>query len=630
MSEISGALVAIALVLGAVFVPTAFVSGITGQFYKQFALTIAVSTAISAFNSLTLSPALGAMLLKSRAAEKDWLQKGIDFALGWFFRGFNKAFAWSTKKYGSAIGRLVRLAAVVLLVYAGLIALTVLGFKAVPTGFIPAGDRGMALSFAQLPDAATLDRSAAVTAKMRKIALETPGVQACIEIAGFSLLGGAQSNAGTIFIVFKDYSERTTAETSGDAIIAQLRKRFNAEIPEAVVNVFPPPAVSGMGSTGGYKMMVQDRGGAGLDELENQTQNLVKAANETPGLVGNLTTFRANVPQVWVEIDRAKAKTMNVPLSNIFGTLQIYLGSAYVNDFNLYGRTYRVTAQAEAPFRLRPDDIGKLETRNQAGDMVPLGSVATVREANGPNSVTHYNIFPAADLSGQTAPGTSSGQAIQTMEQLAQKTLPTSFSTEWTEMALQEKLAGNSILYIFPLCVLFVFLVLAAQYESWALPVSIILIIPMCLLSAIGGVWLRNLDNNIFTQIGLIVLAGLACKNAILIVEFAKDIQDRDQKSAWDAAVAAGVARIRPILMTSFAFILAMIPLVLSSGAGAAMRQALGTAVFFGMLGVTFFGLFLTPVFYVVIMWLREKLHTRRAAPAPSLQSRAASSPTSP
>jgi multidrug efflux pump len=618
MNEVSGALVAIGLVLISVFVPTAFVSGITGQFYKQFALTIAASTAISVVNSLTLSPALGALLLKPRAAKKDWLQRGIDWLLGWLFRGFNKAFAWSVNAYGRWLGRLVRLAALVLLVYAGLLGLTWLGFSVVPTGFIPAADRGVSFAIAQLPDAATLDRTAAVTAKMSKIAREVPGVADAIEIVGFSLMGGNQSNAGSLFIVYKPYGERTAAGLSGDAIVAKLRKRFNAEIPEAIVNVFPPPAVTGMGNAGGYKMMIQDRGGAGLEALQNQATEMMNKANETPGLVGNLTTFRANVPQVWVDIDRMKAKTMDVPLSNIFSTLQIYLGSAYVNDFNLYGRTYRVTAQADAPFRLRPDDIRKLETRNGAGEMLPLASVATIEETTGPATVTRHNLYPAADLSGQAAPGVSTGQALDRMETLARTTLPTSFGTEWTEMALQEKLAGNSILYIFPLCVLFVFLVLAAQYESWALPLAIILVVPMCLLSAIGGVWLRNMDNNIFTQIGLIVLVGLACKNAILIVEFAKQIQDREGMNRFDAAVEAARERIRAILMTSFAFILSMVPLVLSSGSGAEMRQALGTAVFFGMLGVTLFGLFLTPVFYVVIIGLTNKLRRRRTPTAPS------------
>ncbi|MDB6077524.1 MAG: transporter, partial [Akkermansiaceae bacterium] len=607
MDEVSGPVVAVALVLCAVFVPTAFMTGITGQFFRQFALTIAVSTAISALNSLTLSPALGALLLKSPVAKKDWFQKLIDGLLGWFFRGFNRVFEWSTKAYGRTVGRLTRVAALVLLVYVGLLGLTFMGFKAVPGGFLPTQDRGYAVSFCQLPDAASLDRTQAVIDKMGKIALETPGVLASMEIAGFNLFGGFQSNTGAVFVTFKEFSERKGADESMAAILGKLNRRFRAEIPEAFTGVFPPPPVAGIGNAGGYKLQIQDRGGAGLDELQNQATNLMMKANQTPGIAGNLTTFRANVPQLWLDVDRVKAKSMNVPLDNIFGTLQTYLGSSYVNDLSLYGRTYRVMAQADAQFRLGPDDIRQLKTRNAAGGMVPLGSVASVREISGADKVVHYNLFPAADLSGAPAPGYSTGQALAAVDKLAKETLPTSFTTEWTEMALQEKLAGNSALYIFPLCVLLVFLVLAAQYESWALPLAIILIVPMCLLSAIGGVWLRNMDNNVFTQIGFVVLVGLACKNAILIVEFAKQIQDRDGKSRYEAAVEACRLRLRPILMTSFAFILGVLPLVVGQGAGAEMRQALGTAVFFGMIGVTAFGLFLTPVFYVVIMWLKER-----------------------
>ncbi len=612
MDEVSGPVVAIALVLSAVFIPTAFMGGIPGQFFRQFALTISVSTLISAFNSLTLSPALGAILLQSPSAKRDWFQRLIDILFGWFFRGFNKLFDWSTQVYGATVARLVRISALVLLVYVGLLGLTMFGFKVVPSGFIPSQDRGFVFAVAQLPDAATLNRSEAVTEKMSKIARETPGVASVIEIVGMNLMGGGnQSNAGTLFITFDDYEKRDTAETSMDGILANLRRRYTAEIPEAFVAVFPPPPVNGIGNAGGYKLMIQDRGGEGLDALQEQASEMMKKANETDGLVGNLTTFRADVPQIWLNVDRTKAKTMNVPLGNVFSTLQTYLGGAYVNDFNLYGRTYRVTAQADAQYRLHRNDIRELRTRNASGGMVPLGTLATVLDTSGPDKVTRYNLYPAADLSGQPMPGTSSGEALASVERLAREVLPTSFGTEWTEMALQEKIAGNAALFIFPLCVLFVFFVLAAQYESWSLPLAIILIVPMCLLSAISGVWLRGMDNNIFTQIGFVVLVGLACKNAILIVEFAKQIQDREGKSRWDAAVEACKQRLRAILMTSFAFILSMIPLVISTGAGAEMRQALGTAVFFGMLGVTFFGLFLTPVFYVVIMWFTEKFRRR-------------------
>jgi multidrug efflux pump len=607
MDEVSGAVVAVALVLGAVFIPTAFMTGITGQFFRQFALTIAVSTAISALNSLTLSPALGAILLKQHGAEKDVVQRILDGVLGWFFRGFNKLFSWGSSAYGSSVGRLTRLAAIVLVVYAGLLALTTLGFKVVPGGFIPTQDRGYSASFCQLPDAASLDRTRAVVDKMAKIARETPGVLDTMEIAGFNLFGGNQTNTGAVFIPFKPFSEREGKDMQMPAILAKINARFRAEIPEAFAGAFPPPPVAGVGNAGGYRLYIQDRGAAGLEQLQAQAFGMMMKTNQTPGLVGNITTFRADVPQLWLEVDRVKAKSMNVPLGNIFGTLQTYLGSSYVNDFTLYGRTYRVTAQADSQFRLTPESIRLLKTRNLQGGMVPLGSVATVQEINGADKVTRYNMWPAADLSGQPAPGFSTGQALASVEKLAKENLPTSFTTEWTEMALQQKLAGNSAIYIFPLCVLFVFLVLAALYESWALPLAIILIVPMCLLSSIGGVWLRDMDNNIFTQIGFVVLVGLACKNAILIVEFAKQIQDRDDVDRFKAAVEAAKLRLRPILMTSFAFILGVLPLVISSGAGYEMRQALGTAVFFGMLGVTFFGLFLTPVFYVVIMRFKER-----------------------
>jgi len=588
MTEVGGALVAIALVLCSVFGPTAFIAGITGTFFRQFALTIAVSTAISALNSLTLSPALAALLLKPRGAKKDLFQRIMDGLLGWFFRGFNKTFSWASNAYGNTVARLVRLA-------------------------VPTQDRGYAVVYAQLPDAASLERTQAVVDKISKIAHETPGILNTVEFAGFNLFGGNQPNTAAVFLPFKEFSERKARDQGLPAILAKINARVRAEIPEALVIAFPPPPVSGIGNAGGYKLFIQDRGNAGLDELQTQAFTMMVKANQTPGLANNLTTFRANVPQVWLDVDRVKAKSMDVPLSNIFGTLQTYLGSTYVNDLTLFGRTYRVTAQADSRFRLSPDDIRLLKTRNNSGGIVPLGSVATVKEVSGADKITRYNMFTAADLSGQPAPGASSGEALTAVERLAKQILPTSFTTEWTEIALQQKLAGNTAIYIFPLCVLFVFLLLSALYESWSLPLAIILIVPMCLFSSIYGVWLRSMENNIFTQIGFIVLVGLACKNAILIVEFAKQIQDRDQKDRFTAAVEACRLRLRPILMTSFAFIFGVVPLVVSSGAGAEMRQALGTAVFFGMLGVTGFGLFLTPVFYVVIMWFKERRDKRRS-----------------
>ncbi len=628
MDEVSGPVVAVALVLCAVFVPTAFVSGITGQFYRQFALTIAVSTVISAFNSLTLSPALAALLLPRRGAARDWFQKVLDGLLGWFFRIFNRVFSWGSGHYGSGVGRLCRLASVVLIVYAGLLALTGLGFKVVPGGFIPTRDKGYIIAFVQLPDASSLERTTAVLDRMAKIARETAGVADTVEFAGFNLLGGNQTNTGTMFIPLHEYSKREKPGLDALGILNHLQQRYIAEVPEGFVAVFPPPPVSGIGNAGGYKLMIQDRANVGLDELQKQAFGLMMAANATPELTGNLTTFRATVPQLYLDIDRIKAKAMGVPLSNVFDTLQTYLGSAYVNDFNLYGRTYRVTAQADAQFRLQPEDISLLKTRNSAGKMVPLGSVCTVRETNGADKIVRYKMFSAAELTGQPAPGISTGQAVAAVEKLAKQILPRAFTTEWTELSLQQKLAGNSALYIFPLCVLFVFLVLSAQYESWALPLAIILIVPMCLLSAIGGVWLRDMDNNIFTQIGFVVLVGLACKNAILIVEFARQIQDRDRKDRFAAAIEASRLRLRPILMTSFAFILGVVPLVISKGAGAEMRQALGTAVFFGMLGVTFFGLLLTPVFYVVIKKLTGQFKAPAPAPTPGIATRPPAEPS--
>ena len=607
MNEVSGPVIAVALVLCAVFIPTAFVSGITGQFYKQFALTIAVSTVISAFNSLTLSPALSALLLKGHHAKKDWFARGMDAVLGWFFRLFNKGFDRTTNGYSRAVSGTVRRGGIALLVYAGLLVLTWFGFKAVPTGFIPTQDAGYLIVFAQLPDGASLERTQKIIDRAGEIARSIPGVIGTVQFPGFNLLVGANlPNTGTMFVSLEPFEDRKKdRDKSAQAIMGQLYARYT-ELRDARVLVLPPPPVRGLGATAGFKMMVQDRTDAGLDALAAASSKMLADGSQTPGLAQVFTTFTTRVPQLFVDVDRVKAKSMNITLSDVNDTLQIYLGSLYVNDFNRFGRTYQVTAQADANFRLRADDIRKLKARNAAGDMVPLGTLVDVHETTGPDKVIRYNLYPAADINGVAKPGVSSGQAIALAQQLAARNLPPGMDYEWTDLTFQEILAGNTIIFIFPLCVLLVFLTLSAQYESWSLPLAIILIVPLCLLSAIAGVWLRGMDNNIFTQIGLIVLVGLASKNAILIVEFAKQLEDSG-KSITEAAVEASRLRLRPILMTSFAFILGVVPLVIASGAGAEMRQALGTAVFFGMLGVTFFGLIFTPVFYVVIRRLTER-----------------------
>jgi len=612
MNEVSGPVIAVALVLCAVFVPTAFVSGITGQFYRQFALTIAVSTVISAFNSLTLSPALSAILLKNHHARKDWLASGIDGALGWFFRLFNKGFERTTHGYTRAVTGTVRRGGIAMAVYAGLLALTWLGFTIVPGGFVPTPDQGYLIVFAQLPDGASLERTQNIITRAGEIARTIPGVNGTVEFPGFNVLvGGNLPNSGTMFVSLEPFENRKEPRKFAQAILKQLYARYG-DLRDARILVLPPPPVRGLGSTAGFKMMIQDRADLGLNALAGTAFNMVVDGSKTPGLAAVFTTFTTRVPQIFVDVDRVKAKSMGLTLAEVNDTLQTYLGSFYVNDFNRFGRTYQVTAQADANFRLKVEDIRKLKARTTSGEMTPLGALVDVRETTGPDKVIRYNMYPAADINGIALPGISSGQAIAIAQGLAAKQLPPGMNYEWTDLTFQEQLAGNTIIFIFPLCVLLVFLTLAAQYESWSLPLSIILIVPMCLLSAVAGILLRGMDNNIFTQIGLIVLVGLASKNAILIVEFAKQLEDTG-KSIRDAAVEAARLRLRPILMTSFAFILGVVPLVLAKGAGSEMRQALGTTVFFGMLGVTFFGLILTPVFYVVIRKLTERLKT--AAP---------------
>lgn len=614
MNEVSGAVIAIGLVLAAVFIPTAFLSGLTGQFYRQFALTIAVSTLISAFNSLTLSPALAALLLQPHHEARDWLGRLIHASVGWIFTGFNRVFEGGRNGYVGLLRRVVRHCGVALVLYLGLLALTWFGFTQVPTGFVPPQDKGYLIAYVQLPDGASIERTRAVSDRMAKVMQQTPGVGHVVEIVGLSFVTlGNQANAASFFIPLEPFQRRVKSGLTGDKITADLRARL-ASIQDGFIGVFGPPPVDGLGLVGGFKLQVQDRAQLGFQALQAETYKLMAAANlDTQHIAGALCTFRANVPQVYLDVDRAKAKTMNLPLTAVWDTLQIYLGSLYVNDFNAFGRPYRVTAQADAPFRAKADDVAQLRTRNARGEMVPLGTLIRVRDVSAPVSVVRYNMYPSAEITGATAPGISTGEGLRIMEDLADRILPPGMRAEWTEISLLQKLAGNSALFIFPLCVLMVFLVLAAQYESWSLPLAIILIVPLCLLFAMGGVWARGQDNNLFTQIGLVVLMGLACKNAILIVEFAKQMQDAGRNRV-EAALEASRLRLRPILMTSLAFAFGVLPMMLSHGAGAEMRVSIGTAVFFGMLGVTFFGLFLTPVFYVVIRRVLER--KQRSIPA--------------
>ena len=601
MDEVTGPIVATALVLCAVFIPTAFISGLSGMFYKQFAITIAISTVISAFNSLTLSPALSALLLRDHHAPKDGLTRVLDRLLGWFFRPFNRFFDWASGQYSKAVARVIRVSVVALAVYAGLIFLTGRIFQAVPAGFIPSQDKQFLICVAQLPDAASLDRTDAVIRRMSDLAMKVPGVAASVAFPGLSPNGfTASPNSGIAFITLDDFERRRSPDLSANAIIGKLYQAFG-EIQEARMIVINAPAVNGLSTGGGFKMYVEDRANLGPEALYGATWGTIGAAYATNVLQGVYSTYQINVPQIDLDVDRVKAKSLGVSLSSLYETLQVYLGSLYVNDFNQFGRTYQVVAQADSKFRDGADDIRRLKVRNERGQMVPMGTLVTVREAFGPDRVMRYNGYPAAEINGAPAPGYSSGQAEAFIEGLVKQTLPPGMAYEWTELTYQQRIAGNTAVYIFPLCILLVFLVLAAQYESLSLPLVIILIVPMTLLSAMVGVLLKGSDNNIFTQIGLIVLVGLACKNAILIVEFAREKQ-REGQDPMSAALEACKLRLRPILMTSIAFIAGVYPLVISSGAGAEMRQAMGVAVFSGMIGVTVFGLFLTPVFYVEIM----------------------------
>ncbi|PWK92587.1 efflux RND transporter permease subunit [Fulvimonas soli] len=614
MTEVTGPIVATALVLCAVFVPAAFISGLTGQFYRQFALTIAISTVISAFNSLTLSPALSALLLKAHDAPKDRLSVWIERAFGWLFRPFNRLFVRGAGRYVEGVKRVLVRGPAALAIYAGLVLLGVFGFVHVPTGFVPTQDKQYLVSFAQLPDAASLDRTEDVIRRMSAIALKQPGVESAVAFPGLSINGFTNSsNAGIVFVTLKPFEERTDASLSAGAIAGALNQKY-AAIQDAYIAVFPPPPVMGLGTIGGFRIQIEDRADLGFEELYKQTQNLIAESRKTPALAGLFSSYQVSVPQIDAEVDREKAKAEGVDLADAYQTMQAYLGSLYVNDFNRFGRTYQVNVSAEPGHRHEPEDVLGLKTRNAQGALVPLGSFVTVSHGVGPDRVQHYNGYPTAEINGGPAPGFSSGQAQDAMEKLARENLPNGMSYEWTELTYQQILAGNTAVLVFPLCVLLVFLVLASLYESLTLPLAVILIVPMVLLSAIAGVWLSRGDNNIFTQIGLIVLVGLACKNAILIVEFAREAQLHEGLDRVQAVLEAARLRLRPILMTSIAFIMGVVPLVLSHGAGAEMRHAMGVAVFAGMLGVTFFGLIFTPLFYVLIRGWTERLAERRRA----------------
>ncbi|TAG84446.1 MAG: multidrug efflux RND transporter permease subunit, partial [Betaproteobacteria bacterium] len=630
MREVSGPIIAIALVLCAVFVPLAFVPGLTGQFYKQFAVTIAISTVISAFNSLTLSPALSAILLRPHDAPKDRLTKIIDSVFGRFFRWFDRMFRRSSEAYGRRVGGVIRHKSMSMLVYAVLLAATAFLFTRVPAGFVPAPDKQYLIGIAQLPAGASLDRTDAVIREMSDIALKVPGIVDSVAFPGLSIAGfSAAPNEGIVFFGLEDFEKRTTPDKSKLAILGAVNGAIQ-QIQGARMFVVPPPAVDGLGNAGGFKLQVQDRAGLGEQALFGAAWGALGQIYGNPkSSVGTpFSTYDINVPQLFANVDRTRAKQMGVPLNEIYDTMQVYLGSLYVNDFTRFGKTYQVIVQADAPYRADADAITKLKARNSRGEMVPLGSVMKVEPTFGPTRVTRYNGYPSADINGAPNPGFSSGQAEAEIESILQRSLPLGMSYQWTELSYQDRLTrsitlpGTGIqmpilLAVLLISVVLVILVLAAQYESWSLPLAIILIVPMCILSALFGVWLSSFppfmqpgDLNIFTQVALVVLVGLACKNAILIVEFAKELQERGE-ALHDAVIHACRMRLRPILMTSIAFCAGVIPLIVGSSAGSEMRRAMGIAVFSGMVGVTVFGIFLTPVFYVLLRARREK---RRAA----------------
>ncbi len=617
MREVSGPIIAIALTLSAVFLPLAFLSGLTGEFYKQFAVTIAISTLISAVNSLTLSPAISALLLKGHGEAPDAVTRVTQKMFGGFFARFNRTFDRASEGYGGTIGRLLKHKGGMLVVYACLLGATWWLTGHVPGGFVPAQDKEYIVSMAQLPEGATLDRTEETMNQMNAVALKHPAVMGTSSYSGLSINGVTKSSSTALtFVLLKPFKDRPGV--SADKVAADLTREYG-KIGHAFAAVFPAPPVYGLGTLGGFKLQIEDRADLGYEELYKATQAFIKKASEAPELGPLFSTYTVNVPQLKVDIDRAKAQQLGVDTPAVFGTLQAFLGSYYVNDFNFLGRVYQVRMQADSKFRSKADDIGQLHVRSESGQMIPLASVAKVSHTYGPDQVLRYNGFTAADVGGSPAPGYSSDQAMAAIQRIATETLPPGMTYEWTDLTYQQIIAGNSAAWILPLCVLLVFFVLAAQYESMTLPLAIILIIPMSIFSALLGVWLTKGDNNIFTQIGLIVLVGLASKNAILIVEFARELEMAGM-STLKAVIEACRLRLRPILMTSLAFIMGVIPLVFSTGAGAEMRQAMGISVFFGMIGVTFFGLFLTPLFYVFVRALSKgkPLHSAAHHEAPA------------
>ena len=604
MREVSGPIIAIALVLCAVFVPMAFLTGVTGQFYKQFAVTIAISTVISAINSLTLSPALAAKLLRPHDAPKDRLSRLIDRAFGWLFRPFNRFFKRNSERYEGAVGRALGRRGAVFAVYAVLLLGAGVMFKAVPAGFIPVQDKLYLIAGVKMPEGASIERTDAVLKKMAAMAMEVDGVAHEVAFPGLNPLQFTNTpNSGVVFFPLKPFGERTR---SAEEITAELNQRFST-IEEGFTFAFMPPPIQGLGNGSGWSLFVEDRTRLGYGELQAAVQAFQGAAAQTPGLGFPISSYQANVPQLDAEVDRVKAKAQGVPLTELFDTLQVYLGSAYVNDFNMFGRTWQVIAQADGPFRDNVEDIANLRTRNSQGEMVPVGSMVDIRQTYGPDPVIRFNGYPAADLLGEADPRVlSSGEAMAKVTELAQQVLPAGMGIDWSDLSYQQATQGKAALVVFPLAVLLAFLVLAALYESWTLPLAVILIVPMTLLSALLGVWLTGGDNNVFVQVGLVVLMGLACKNAILIVEFARELELQG-KGIVESALESCRLRLRPIIMTSVAFIAGTVPLVLSSGAGAEVRSVTGITVFAGMLGVTLFGLFLTPVFYVALRKLANR-----------------------